>query len=832
MKLHFYSLGLFISFLLFPVSFVSKAVPDGGFRDKSLSTETRVELLLKELTLDEKLSLFTGANSIDLPGIDRLCIPGLRFKDGPNGVTDPGATCFPTGVTMASTWNPVLIQEMGAALGRETAGAGYNVILGPTVNMVRVPLGGRSFEAFGEDPFLSGKIGAAYTRGVQSEKVGVSVKHFAANNQEQNRHTINSIVSERALREIYFPAFRRIVEESDPWTIMAAYNRLNGEFCCHNPFLLDTVLKQEWDFKGLVVSDWSAVHGADATAKGTDVEMPGPGYMANVGDELKKGTITEERIDQNVRRILRVMFLTGLIDGVEKPKEGFNSPYNRSVGRKVAEEGLILLKNERDLLPFRTGEQKTIAVIGPNVKAKRAGGLGSSKIEPEFLVSVWEGLTEHYGDQYRFVYDPGCDFVEMPSVASEYLVTRDGKKGINARYFNNKTLEGKPVLTRTERNVDFDWAMGSPDKSVQPDDFSAIYEGYLLPPVSGKYKLGLTNNDGARLYLDGRLIIDNWNDLRLIDPKVVEVDLEAGRKYEIKIEFYEWGVTAGVRFAWEIPHTDMIGDKFDSSVKLAREADAVIIVGGFSEYGEGEGADRRSILLPGFQNKLIEEIGKANPNTAVVLINGSNVAMPWIDKVGAVVEAWYPGQEGGYVIADALMGKINPSGKLPVSFMYKLEDSPTYGSYPGNGSDAPYTEGIYIGYRYYGKHDKDVLFPFGHGLSYTHFKYSDLSLSVAEGVLNVSFSLTNTGKWEGKEVAQVYISDKAAHVDRPVKELRGFEKVALQAGETRKVSIAIPVKDLSYFDEGSRSWKLDKGTFEVLVGSSSRDIQLKQSTQL
>lgn len=808
------------------IVFIVNAKAPQNFRDKSLELSSRVELLLKELTLDEKISLMTGIDAVNVAPIERLGIPSFRFKDGPNGVTNTISTCFPTGVTMGSTWNTALIEELGAAIGREARDCSYNVILGPTVNIHRTPLGGRNFESFGEDPFLSGKIGAAYTRGVQSEKVAVSVKHFATNNQEQNRHTINTVVDERTLREIYLPHFKRIVDEADPWTIMAAYNSLNGDFCCHNSYLLNEILKNEWGFKGFVVSDWAAVHGAEAAAKGTDLEMPGPVHYVKLKDELAKGTVTEQRLDENLRRILRVMFLTGLIDGVEKPVDGLNSKRNIDIARRVSEEGLVLVKNDNNVLPFDFNKFKTVAVIGPNAKSERAGGLGSSKVDSEYIKTVWDALNERYGDKIEFLYDAGCDFIDMPSVDAKYFFTKDGNQGVDVRYFNNMTMKGEPVLSRVERNIDFDWAMDSPDASVVSDDFSAIYETVLVPPTTGTYKLGMTNNDGAKLFIDEKLVIDNWNDLRMTEPKVVDFDFEAGRKYDIRVEFFEWGVTAGVRFAWEIPGADMIGDKFDRSIELAKRADAVIIVGGYSDYGEGEGADRKTIQLPGFQNKFIEEVGSVNKNSVVVLINGSNVAMPWIDSVNSVIEAWYPGKEGGYAIVNALSGDVNPSGKLPESFIKNLEDNPTYKYYPGDGIDTPYTEGIYVGYRHYDKAKTDLLFPFGHGLSYTTFKYGDLNVKEVNGVLNVSFTLTNTGSCEGKEVAQVYVSDYAAKIDRPVQELRGFDKVNLKSGETKRVTIKIPVNELSYFNPKTNEWTLDKGEFKVMVGSSSRDLRL------
>lgn len=825
----FFQMFCQVLLLLVNVSYLC-AQKNESLSDEELKIEQKVEDLLKQLSNEEKLSLLTGVDAINLPFVERLGIHVMRMKDGPNGVTnEKRATCFPTGITMASTWNPELIEELGAALGREAKDAGYHVILGPTVNIHRIALGGRNFESFSEDPFVAGKIGAAYTRGVQSEQVAVSVKHFATNNQEQNRHTVNSVVDERTLREIYLPAFKRIVEEADPWTIMAAYNRMNGEFCCHNSFLLDQILKKEWGYKGVVVSDWAAVHGADAVMKGTDIEMPGPGYATQKVEAWKNGDISAERLDENVRRILRIMIKTGVIGDRKPTQDGLGSVRNKAVARRVAEEGLVLLKNDKNVLPFDQNKIKTLAVIGPNAKEGRAGGLGSSKVEPEYIVTAWDALSEQLKNEgIELLYDKGCDFVEMPSIETKYLTTPDGKPGVKASYFNNKTMEGKPVFECIEPDVDFDWAMDSPDPSVRSDDFSAIYEAKLVPPVSGMYKIGLTNNDGGRLYIDGKLVIDNWNDLRLIDPKVVEVELEKGRSYSIKVEFYEWGVTAGVRLAWEIPDMDMIGDKLDSAIALAKKADAVVVVGGFSEYGEGEGADRRSIDLPGFQNRLIEEIAKVNSNTAVVLINGSNVSMPWIDKVNAVVEAWYPGQEGAYAVADALFGRVNPSGKLTTSFIRDVNDNPSQKYYMKDIENATYGEGLYVGYRFYDKEGTDLLFPFGHGLSYTQFKYDNLRVKADSEELHISLQISNTGKYDGKETVQVYVADKAAKVDRPLKELRAFQKVSLKKGESKKVEMTVPITDLRYFDLKSKSWKLDSGKFEVLVGASSKDIRMKK----
>lgn len=794
----------------------------------------KVEHLLDQLSLDEKVSLLAGKDAIELPAIERLGIPSLRMKDGPHGVTDGEATCFPTGVNMGSSWNTDLVHKVGAAIGRETRAKDYHIILGPCVNIHRQPLGGRNFESFSEDPFLSSRMTVAYVDGVQSENIAVCVKHFAANNQEKDRHSISSEVDERTLREIYLPSFEAASKEADAWSIMAAYNKLNGKYCTESDWLLKDVLKGEWGYKGVVVSDWTAVHDIAAVESGNDLEMPGPGHTGkDLLAAIKSGEISEQIIDENLKRILRLMFLVELMDENQSKGE-LNTKNHQQIAYELAAESVVLLKNNNKVLPFDKSKVKKIAVIGPNAKEVRMGGLGSSKVTPPYFHSVYDILVEKYGKEIEFLYDKGCEFTEMTSIDSIYFRPEGGKAGqfgLKGLYYNNRKLEGEPIMKRIDAAVDFDWPIGTPGGNVPAGSYSIKWTGKLIPPKTGKYKLGLTNNDNARLFINGKLVIDNWEDLRLIDPKVAEYNFVANKEYDIQVDFNQWGATAGVRLAWEIPGEDMIGDSFNHAIEIAEQADAVIVVGGFSEYSEGEGADRKSIKLPGMQDKLIQTLAETNSNLAVVLINGSNVAMPWINQANAVLEAYYPNQEGSRAIADILFGAVNPSGKLPESYPIKLEDNPAYNNYPGTNGKVEYKEGIFVGYRYYDTFDVDVLFPFGHGLSYTDFEYTNVHLANnldGNNEFKIEFEIKNTGTLAGKEIAQVYVADKESSVPRPLMELKGFRKINLEQGESEKIEIVLDRRAFSYYDVLKQKWTIEPGKFEILIGSSSRDIRLSE----
>lgn len=802
-----------------------------AYKNSDLDTDVRVADLLSKLTLEEKISLLAGESAANLPAIERLGIPELRMKDGPHGVTTTEATCFPTGVNMGASWDPDLVEKVGAALGRETRANNYQIILGPCINIHRQPLGGRNFESFSEDPFLSAEITKGYVNGVQSEKIAVCVKHFAANNQEKERHYVSSEVDERSLREIYFPAFKAAAE-ADAWSFMAAYNKLNGIFCTESSWLLRDVLKGEWQYPGCVISDWGAVHDIIKTnIAGNDLNMP----ECSTKELLlaaQKGEISQELIDDNLGRIIRLMIKTGLLDD-EKIEGEANTKEHQQLAYQLAAESMVLLKNKSQLLPLNKKEIKKIALIGPNVKEARLGGLGSSKVDAPYAVTVYDAMIEKYADDFEILYDKGCDFNEMPAVQSKYLKTPSGEQGLKGLYYNGRELKGEPILERIDSNIDFNWPLGTPGDNVPSAGYSITWTGKLTAPKTGTYVFGLTNNDNARLFINGKLIIDNWTDLRLVDPKTAKIDLVAGKEYDIQVDFNQWGATAGVRLSWIVPEMDLIQDSFDRSLELAKQADKVLYIGGFSDFSEGEGADRKTMKLPGMQDKLIKELSKVNPNLVVVLINGSNVAMPWIDNVPSVVEAYYPNQEGGNAIVDLLFGEVNPSGKLPESFPIALKDNPAYKYYPGTKDEVHYKEGIFVGYRHYDTRNIDVLFPFGHGLSYTTFEYKNLKVEHLEGSqVVVEFDISNTGSYSGKEIAQIYVSDLKASAPRPTQELKGFEKVSLEAGERKTVRLELTKSAFSFWNDQTKEWILEPGEFQLSIGASSRDIRLSSKINL
>lgn len=802
--------------------------------------ESRVSKLISQLTLEEKVGLVSGASHGETKAIERLGIPALRVIDGPHGVGwGKKATSFPTGVSMGSCWNPDLIEEVGKALALETRGADRDILLGPCVNIHRTPLGGRNFESFSEDPYLTGRIGVAYVRGVQSEGIGTSLKHYACNNQEWERTTISVEIDERALREIYLPHFKMVVEEAQPWTVMGAYNRLRGVYCCANDYLLNELLKKEFGFKGFVVSDWGAVHGTtDFALGGLDLEMPGPGryFSEDLLKAVRDGEVPEDLINDKVRRILRVTFLAGLFDDPKPARRGaINAPEHRALAQRLAEEAIVLLKNNGNALPLNRSKIKSIAVIGPNADAHRAGG-GSSNVTPEAPVDPLAGLRSFCGDQIEVLFARGCGMPQdLIPISSELLAPADGKPGehgLKGEYFNNMNLEGEPVLTRVDENVDFNWGQGSPAPGISEERFSARWTGTFTPDQSGRFLLGMTSDDGCRLFLDGRKIVDGWVDQAGVTHSAT-VELEAGRTYEICADYYENTGIASARLGWILLDDNPIR----TAAETAAKTDAAIVFVGISWQFEGEGVDRTELGLPREQNELIREVVAANPNTIVVLINGTPVLMDeWLDRVPAVVEAWYPGQEGGHAIARVLFGEVNPSGKLPVTFPKRLEDNPSYNYYPGRDGQVHYRESIYVGYRYYDTKDVEPLFPFGHGLSYTTFEYRNLKIaSKGQGKdmrVLVTAEIENTGKRPGAEVVQLYVHDVDSRLDRPLRELKAFQKISLKPGEKKTVAFTLGPDAFSYYDPERKQWVAEPGDFEILLGSSSRDLRLKGTHRL
>ena len=686
--------------------------------------------LLERMTTAEKAEMLSGSGWMESKPIARLGIPAIKMADGPMGVrnwigssaianssniTPVTSTAFPAGVGMGASWDTELVEREGRTIAQEVKALGRDMILGPTVNINRIPVWGRNFEGYGEDPYLAARMAVAYIKGVQGEGVIPSVKHFAANNEEFERHRINEKIDERTLHEIYFPAFKAAVEEAQVWAVMSAYNKVNGNWCAENPYLLSDTLKGRWGFKGFVISDWGSTYSTAGTIDaGMDLEMPGGaplrrwlslpktkedgndgGWLTadKVMAAVQSGRVKQEYVDDATRRILRVMFTAGLFDKAHAGGGEVDTPEQRAVARTAATESLVLLKNTGGVLPLDLSKIRSVAVIGPNAAVARTGGGGSSLVRPKSAVTPLDGIREAAGSRIQVVYALGA------------------------------AMEGEN---------------------------------------SGKNATAPTAE----------------------------------------------------------------------AVAAARKADAAVVVVGYAPTLESEGFDRRSMDLPAGQDDLIQAVSAANPKTVVVLVAGAPVTMTkWIDRVPAVLDAWYGGEEGGHAIGDVLFGAANPSGKLPVSFPKRLEDSPAFSHYPGMNLNVEYAEGIYVGYRGFDKNNIEPLFPFGHGLSYTTFEYSDLSIqpgSTAAGKpVNVTVRVRNSGSRPGAEVVQLYLHPTKSSVDRPPKELKGFRRVMLSPGQTQQVSFPINRDAMSYYSNAKKSWVAEPGTFEILVGASSRDIRLK-----
>jgi beta-glucosidase len=819
------------------------------------SKQKQITALIRKMTLSEKVSLLSGRNAWYTMPIERLGIPSIVMTDGPHGVRTGGpgqdrivstATAYPTGVSMASTWDPDLIERIGVALAEETRHLGCHILLGPCVNIVRSPLGGRNFETYSEDPYLTGRIGAAYVRGLQSQQIGASVKHFVANNQEFERSRGNSVVDERTLREIYLPAFETVVKEADPWTVMCAYNRINGTYASEHNRLLRKVLKEEWGFEGLVVSDWGAVHDIFApVAGGLDLEMPGPARYFGQALEaaVNNWQIEESLVDEAAGRILEVLFRSGVMTGTDLPEGSGDSPEHRALARELAVESMVLLKNDPERLPFNPAKINRLAVIGLNAARVISGG-GSSRVDPVHWVTPLEGLQARLRDDAEVDYETGYDNRVLPEVVPpKCFRTSDGGRGLQAAYFNNLDLEGDPILIRSEENLGMWWGGSSPETGVVDEKcFSGRWSGTFVAPESGETTFTLLNTGLGRVWLDDDLIIEN--DIGTITSAAVDFEsmaakttltLEKGRAYAFRAEFSsgENSQYALMRLLFMAP-LGVSGNLVERAVKLAGESDAVVLVAGLPDEFESEGMDRPDMDLPGGQEALIRAVAAANPNTVVVVNAGAPVAMPWVDAVDAILLAHYPGQEGGHALADLIFGDANPSGKLTVTYPEKLEDNPAFIHYPG-WKDVHYGEGLFVGYRYYDAKGVPPAFPFGHGLSYTQFAYSDLHApeTVRMGeVFQVSLWLKNTGDRPGKEVVQLYLADQEATLIRPPKELKGFAKVALKPGERRKVIFTVEPRALSFYDPHQGVWVAEPGDFTLLVGASSRDIRLTREFSL
>jgi len=801
---------------------------------------SRTETLLAQMTLDEKISMLAGTGLWYSSGVPRLGIPSFRMADGPNGVRgiwsemSPTSAATPVGTALGATWNPDLVEKIGNVLADEVKDKSGHILLAPTVNIHRTPIAGRNFECFSEDPYLSGMIASAYIKGLQDKGIGACIKHFVANDQEYERNTISSEVDERTLREIYLEPFRIAIRNSKPWAVMSAYNRVNGRYACENDHILLDILKDEWGFEGIVLSDWFGTYDEEVPCGGLDLEMPGAARWMEgslVRKALANGTLTEARLDDKVRRLLGVLEKAGLLDDASAhPERATNNPRHRRIIRDAAREAIVLLKND-GTLPLK--KVKTIAVIGPHAAHASIFGAGSSSaFLPHYVVSPLEGIKNRAGKNIRVEYAPGCPIHKsLPAPAPGTLSTADGHPGLNLSLFNGTGFSGDPVHTQITPCVEHGWFYVSVP-GVDQESFSMIQEGFFTPQGSGLHKLALGGVGWSKLYLDDRLLIDHSHDSDMGCELITEIELEDGKAYPIRIEYYWKGDPRwrSVKLGHLPPQSrDPIGE----AVKLAKKSDVVILVAGLNREWEAEGFDRVDMKLPGAQNELIERVARAHKDTIVVLNAGSAVEMPWIDKVPAVVQLWYDSQEQGNALADVLFGDVNPSGRLPTTFPVRLEDNPAFINYPGENGRVRYGEGIFVGYRYYDKKKLAPLFCFGHGLSYTSFKYSNLRLSRKsihpDQSLTIKVDVTNTGKVAGREVVQLYVHDVKSTFARPEKELKAFEKIELKSKQTKTVTFTLDREAFWHFDMLKNAWNTESGEFEVWVGASSRDIREKRN---
>lgn len=829
-----------LSTLFFVVSYAIGFTQDVPlYKDSSAPLERRVDDLFGRLTEDEKLSLLGGTGFTTQP-IPRLGVPpmvtadaGQGVRGGPPGTLGP-ATAFPSEVVMASTWDTSLVSQVGEAIGDEARnkGQGVQIELGPAINIHRTPQGGRNGEYFTEDPFLDAQMAVAWIKGLQGAGVAACVKHYACNNQENDRGEVNVVVGERALREIYLPGFEAAVKQGHVLSLMDAYNRVNGLHCSANPYLLTTILKQEWGFDGLVMSDWGAVHETDVVQAGNDLEMPTGDFMSvpKLKAALADGSVTQAAVDNSVRRILRTIIRVGLLDGPLHPDPAqVNSPEHATLALKVAEEGIVLLKNHRNLLPLDREHIQSIAVIGQPATDMQVDAWGSPQVQPAHVVNFLEGILQ--AANHVAVYYAATDLHGEPLPASAVTVPgKDGVHGFWAAYFENPDLTGPPALVRVDETIN----LNSP-QPVAPGfpltNFSVRWTGKLSVPITGHYSFTFTGDDGFRVYLGNKLLIDNWIQ-EPATPVSGDAELEAGKEYELRVEYFQAGGDFTAHLDWNPPNPHPFAD----AVAAAQESDVAIIFVS-TMGGEAEGHDRPSMDLPDNQSALIQAVAAVNKKTVVVLNNGTPVTMiDWLDQVPAVIESWFPGQEGGTALAAILFGDVNPSGKLPDTFGAKREDYPDFGNYPGEHDEVHYAEGIYVGYRHFDKNNIKPPFPFGYGLSYTTFRYSNLELSDAnlspDGSITASVDITNTGRRPGEEVAELYIHDLHPKIDKPVRELKGFAKTALAPGETKTVEFTVTPRDLAYFDVPGEQWKADPGEYEIEIGASSRDIRQRIPVQL
>lgn len=828
---------------------------NGVPRPFSPEVRQRVEAILGQLTLSEMISLCHSGSKFATNAVPRLGIPEWTMSDGPHGVRgeiardswdfvagfDDAATYLPTGSALAATWSPAMARLHGEVLGAEARQRGKDVILGPGINLVRTPVCGRNFEYYSEDPFLISALVVPAIEGIQAQGVAACVKHFACNNQELNRGHVDARPDERTLRELYLPGFEAAVH-GGVLTVMGAYNRLRGQHACHHEHLINRILKGEWGFSGSVISDWGGAHSTYEAARfGLDVEM-GSGehwdayfLAAPFRDAILAGHLSPALARDKARRNLSVMVATGVLDPNTRPPGERNSRRHQEAARRIAQEAIVLLKNEGRVLPLPP--LRRLLVVGENATLRHHAGGFSSGVHALYEITPLEGLQAALGDRVEITYLPSYpDTAAGTDLDCSSLALADAKagtRGWTVRYFDNPWGHGQPKATHSTERVDLDWRRGRPFDFLAGRDCAVHYQTEFRPAVGGNYRFILQGANRANLSVDEKQLILRWES-EGPDEVTADMVLEVGREYRISVLFRPAANDAAntLQLRAIVPGTPGASSAPETLISAARAADAVVFVGGLTHQDDTEASDRRDIVLPHGQDDLIFALAAANPRLTVVLVAGSPVAMPWIDRVPAVVMAWYGGCEGGHALADVLTGQFNPCGRLPFTFPKRLADSPAHALDDYRADVCDYREGVFVGYRWFDRHGIEPLFCFGHGLSFTRFEYADLALAQEGDAVTVECTITNTGPVPGAEVVQCYVGDDDASVPRPPRELKGFEKRHLAPGASARVKLHLDARAFAFWDEHRNGWRVEPGVFTISVGTSSRDLRLHARLQL
>ncbi|KFY44503.1 hypothetical protein V495_03419 [Pseudogymnoascus sp. VKM F-4514 (FW-929)] len=811
-----------------------------------------VEDVLSKLTNPQKISLLSGIDFWHTQAIPEHGIPSIRVTDGPNGVRGTRffngipAACFPCGTGLGATWDSALLREAGAAMGEESKAKGAHVILGPTINIQRSPLGGRGFESLSEDPVLAGVGAASLVNGIQDTGIVACIKHFVCNDQEHERNAVDVIITDRAMREIYLLAFQIAVRDSKPGSFMTAYNKVNGTHVSENPKILKGILRGEWAWEGLTMSDWYGTYStAEAVNAGLDLEMPGPSRLRGglLQGALASNKVTEHAITQRAREVLNLVNRCAASGIPENAKEETrDTPETAALLKKISANSIVLLKNEGNVLPLK--KNKSTLIVGPNAKIATYCGGGSASLLPYYAVTPYDGITALIEEGTEVKYTVGCySHRELPLLGAQ-LTSEEGKPGMTFRAYNEppsvadrKPIDEMTILRSNEFFIDY----YKPAQALWYGTFAGTY----VAERDGDFEFGLCVYGAGKLFVDDKLVVDNETTQKqgqaFFGSGTVEekgtVKMEKGKTYNVRIEFASAPASklisdavvvsagGGVRIggAWVIDAEEEI----KNATALAKEVDQVIICAGLNLDWESEGYDRADMDLPGHMPALITALSAANPNTVVVMQSGTPVTLsPFLDTLPALLHAWYGGNETGNAIASVVFGETNPSAKLPLSWPARLEDNPAYLNYRSERGRTLYGEDVYVGYRWYEAAKRDVAFAFGHGLSYTTFKFGELKVELAGEEVVVSLDVTNAGEVAGAEVVQVYVSQDSPSIRRPVKELKGFEKVFLAPGETKKVEVKVQTKyATSFWDEARDAWISEKGTYKIFASDSSQLVE-------